>query len=52
MTLDFTEDGKVKVCMHDYVDGMLAELPADITRRSCSIYRNVRDPMFKLQQHF
>jgi hypothetical protein len=32
MTLDYSEKGKVKIKMLDYVDKLLADLPADITR--------------------
>jgi hypothetical protein len=31
MTLDYTEPGKVKVSMIDYVDAMLAQLPEDLS---------------------
>jgi hypothetical protein len=30
MTLDYTEDGKVKIVMKDYIEEMLAEIPDDM----------------------
>ena len=34
MTLDYREEGKVKVTMLDYIDKMLVELPADMAGRA------------------
>jgi hypothetical protein len=36
MTLDYTEDGKVKIIMKDYITNMLAELPDDMSGESAT----------------
>ena len=36
MTLDYTEDGKVKIIMKDYIKNMLAELPDDMSGESAT----------------
>ena len=30
MTLDYSSKNKVKICMHEYVDKLLTELPTDM----------------------
>jgi len=32
MTLDYTTAGKVKICMYECIDKMLAKLPTDMNR--------------------
>jgi len=55
MRIDYTQKGKVKISMYDYIDKMLAELPSDMNRVSTTMAAlhlfNVNDSAEKLDKN-
>ena len=55
MCIDYTQKGKVKISMYDYIDKMLAELPSDMNRVSTTMAAlhlfNVNDSAEKLDKN-